>query len=100
MRSAGNEQKQVGAQVTNEEVNYKMMPFLTFEEVYKKYFEGHIGRSKLRSMVRQKQIPTVNLPGRIQFFSEEVLDNWFKEIAEPDTSEPLPKDYGRLRELK
>lgn len=48
---------------------------LTFNQVHEKYFKGLIGISKLRNMVRQGQIPTVNISGRNIFFDSDTIEN-------------------------
>lgn len=73
---------------------------LTLIQAYEKYFKSIMSISKLRSIVRQKLIPTVNIPGRLTYFNKETLEEWLKN---GNKEEPpiiaLNEIYGTLRSV-
>lgn len=66
---------------------YNVSDWITFDEAYALYFKNLIGKNKLRDMVRQKLIPTVDIPTKKTIFSKAAIDAWIKEKSMPDEKE-------------
>jgi len=61
----------------------------SFKTAITDYFKGMISESKLRDMVRKKQIPHVKMGNRT-LFSGEALDAWMEEQERISTGKQNP----------
>lgn len=71
---------------------------MTVEQVSKIYFRGCISKSKIYDLIRQKQIPVLQLSSRRFYFDTKKLDEWVDNGCIMPGQEA--DQYGKLRVLQ